>query len=66
MTFKYLTLQMVEEAKTNGGYVDQTQFKTSDEYVFDTIVLTDNVLKALDSYIGHIRPSYIQRLNFLS
>ena len=65
MTFQYLTLQMVEEAKTNGGYVDQTQFKTSDKYVFDTIVLTDNVLKVLDSYIGHIRPLLYPKVEFL-
>mgnify|MGYP003333975735 FL=1 len=67
MTFQYLSLQMVKDAKTNGGYVDQTQFKTSDKYVFDTVVLTENVLKLLDSYIGHIRPHlYIRKVNILS
>lgn len=65
MTFQYLSLQMVKDAKTNGGYVDQTQFKTSDKYVFDTIVLTENVLKVLDSYIGHIRPHLYPKCEFL-
>ena len=65
MTFQYLSLQMVKDAKTNGGYVDQTQFKTSDKYVFDTVVLTENVLKALDSYIGHIRPHLYPKSEYL-
>ena len=65
MTFQYLSLQMVKDAKTNGGYVDQTQFKTSDKYVFDTIVLTENVLKVLDSYIEHIRPHLYPKCEFL-
>ena len=65
MTFQYLSLQMVKDAKTNGGYVDQTQFKTSDKYVFDTVVLTENVLKVLDSYIGHIRPHLYPKSEYL-
>ena len=65
MTFQYLSLQMVKDAKTNGGYVDQTQFKTSEKYVFDTIVLTESVLKVLDSYIGHIRPHLYPKCEFL-
>ena len=65
MTFQYLSLQMVKDAKTNGGYVDQTQFKTSDKYVFDTVVLTESVLKVLDSYIGHIRPHLYPKSEYL-
>ena len=65
MTFQYLTLKMVEDAKTNGGYVDQTQFKTSEKYVFDTIVLTESVLTVLESYIGHIRPRLYPKCEFL-
>ena len=29
MTFQYITLEMVEVARTNGGFIDQTQFKTA-------------------------------------
>ena len=65
MTFQYLSLQMVKDAKTNGGYVDQTQFKTSDKYVFDTVVLTESVLKVLDSYIEHIRPHLFPKCEYL-
>ena len=56
MTFQFLTLDMINSAKTNGGYVDQTSFKTQDKYVFDTLILTTEVLKILDSYINIIRP----------
>jgi len=56
MTFQYLTLDMINSAKSNGGYVDQTTFKTKDKYVFDTLILTEEVLKILDSYIKIIRP----------
>ena len=56
MTYQYLTVKMIEEASQNGGFVDQTKFKTCDKYVFDTLILTDDVIKILDSYIASIRP----------
>ena len=65
MTFQYLTLPMVNVAKSNGGYVDQTQFKTSDKYVFDTLILTEDVLKILDSYITSVRPLMVPRCEYL-
>ena len=56
MTYEHLTLDMVEAAKTNGGYIDSTAFKTAGTYDFDTVVLDDDVLEILDSYTTHIRP----------
>ena len=32
MTYQHLTVQMFENAKTNGGMVDQTMFKTAQKY----------------------------------
>ena len=65
MTFQYLSLQMVDNARSNGGFVDQTQFKTKEKYVFDTLVLTDDVLKVLDSYIKYIRPLMHPKCEYL-
>ena len=65
MTYQYITLQMVEEAKKNGGYIDQTSFKTEKEYAFDTVVLSEEVQKILDSYISIIRPRLKPTCNYL-
>ena len=56
---------MVEEAKKNGGYIDQTSFKTEKEYAFDTVVLSEEVQKILDSYISIIRPRLKPTCNYL-
>ena len=56
MTYKFMTLQMLEEAKVNGGYIDQTAFKTQDKYLFDTLVLSKDVSHILDSYVNTVRP----------
>ena len=55
-TFQFLTTGMVERSKTNGGFVDQTEFKTASTYVFDTLVMDKEVLEVLDMYISVIRP----------
>ena len=34
-TFQFLMVSMLEKAKTNGGFIDQTEFKTSSNYMFD-------------------------------
>ncbi len=47
---------MVEEAKKNGGYIDQTEFKTEKEYAFDTVILSNEVQQILNSYINVVRP----------
>ena len=56
MSFQYMTLDMVKEANTNGGFIDQTTFKTKEQFHFDTLILSEDVLEILDSYISHIRP----------
>ena len=56
MSFRYLTMEMVDEAKRNGGFVDQTSFKTCDKYVFDTLLLIPAVLDVLETYKRCIRP----------
>ena len=56
MTYQYLTLQMIQDAKSNGGFIDQTAFKTEQQYAFDTIVLTEDIFQVIDSYVDVIRP----------
>ena len=56
MTYQYLTLQMIQDAKNNGGFIDQTAFKTEQQYAFDTIVLTEDIFQVIDSYVDVIRP----------
>ena len=55
-TFQFLTMDMIERARTNGGYVDQTEFKTATTYIFDTLIIDDLVFKVLDMYTTAIRP----------
>jgi hypothetical protein len=65
MTYQYITLQMIEEAKTNGGYIDQTAFKTEKQYAFDTVILSEEVLQIIDSYVEHVRPKMSPSCKYL-
>ena len=56
MTYQYLTVEMVNKAKTNGGFIDQKMFKTAGKYGFDSLYLTETSMQVLDGYISHIRP----------
>ena len=56
MSVQFLTTEMMELAKTHGGFVDQTQFKTSDVYLFDSLKFSDAAIDVVDSYIQTIRP----------
>ena len=56
MTFQHMTLAMVIKSKSNGGFIDQTEFKTSSKYTFDTLIITPEVQKVLSIYIETIRP----------
>ena len=48
MTYQYLTVEMVNRAKTNGGFIDQKMFKTAGKYGFDSLFLTDTSMQVLD------------------
>ena len=56
MTFQYLTLPMIEKAKTNHGFIDETEFKTAVKYQFDNPILNSDVFAVLDVYIDFVRP----------
>ena len=56
MTYQYLTVGMVNKAKTNGGFIDQKMFKTAGKYGSDSLYVIDTSMQVLDGYINHIRP----------
>ena len=47
---------MISLAKHNGGYIDQKEFKTADHFLFDTLIIDDEVMEVLDIYINYVRP----------
>ena len=55
MTYQYLTVEMVNKAKANGGFIYQKMFKTAGKYGFDSLYLTEASKEVLDGY-DHIRP----------
>jgi hypothetical protein len=61
----YLTLSMFDAAKKNGGYVDQDKFKTSDTYVFDSLVLTESVISIVDVYVRTVRPQMKPKCDYI-
>ena len=56
MTYQYLTVDMIATAKENGGFIDQKTFKTAGKYGFDSLILTDTNMQALNGYISYVRP----------
>ena len=55
---------MVDEAKTNGGFIDQKLFKTAGKYAFDSLFLTDTSMQVPDGYVNHIRPPLKRNCDF--
>lgn len=56
MTYLHLTLQMIENANTNGGMVDQKTFKTAKKYGFDSLYFDEISLGIVNDYIKIVRP----------
>ena len=65
MSVQFLTTQMIDLAKKNSGFVDQTQFKTSENYVFDSLKFTTASLDVIDSYVQIIRPLCKPKCDFV-
>ena len=64
MTFKFLTLEMIQSIKDD-GIIDQTIFKTSEKYGFDSLIFSKNVLDIINGYILCIRPRLQPKCEFL-
>ena len=65
MTYQYLTVEMVNNAKTNGGFIDQKMLKTAGKFGFDSLYLTETSMQVLDGYINHIRPLFRPTCDFV-
>ena len=65
MTYQYLTVNMCGKAKSNGGFVDQTTFKTTKTYGFDSFILDVKSIALIDEYIKYIRPLLNPLCDFL-
>ena len=65
MTYQYLTVEMVEAAKANGGFIDQKTFKTAGKYGFDSVILTDTSMEILAGYINFVRPLLKPQCDFV-
>ena len=65
MTYQYLTVDMCEKAKSNGGFVDQTTFKTTKTYGFDSFILDVKSIALINEYIKYIRPLLNPPCDFL-
>ena len=56
MSLQFLTLGMLDAAMDSDGYVDQTKFKTSDRYMYDTLKFSKDALEVVQMYRERIRP----------
>ena len=65
MSLQFLTLEMIDLATKNGGFVDQTQFKTNDQYGFDSLKFSKDALDVVNTYINRIRPLCKPRCDFV-
>ena len=45
---KFLTVTMVNKARSNNGFIDQTEFKTASKYVFDTLIVRPRLKPSFD------------------
>ena len=55
-TFQHLTVEMIQQSKKDGNFIDQKNFKTQTSFMFDSLLIDENVMRVLDLYIDHCRP----------
>ena len=65
MTFQFLTVSMIRKAKTSGGIIDQTEFKTAATYVFDSLAISEDIFEIIDLYMEHVRPRLNPQCDYL-
>ena len=65
MSLQYLTMQMIDAATKNGGFVDQSQFKTADKFAFDTLKFSQPALDIIHGYRSRIRPLCNPKCDFV-
>ena len=55
MTYKQLTVDMINSVKSD-GFIDQTVFKTNEKYAYDSLHFDGEVINQVMSYITNILP----------
>ena len=65
VTYQYLAMDMCGKTKSNGGFVDQTTFKTAKTYGFYSFILDKESLQLIDEYIKYVRPLLNPLCDFL-
>ena len=64
MTYQYLTLDMIKQARKNGGYIDQKVFKTAGNYGFDSLVIDKTIRHIIDDFVKFVRPLSSPECNY--
>ena len=64
MTYKHLTVEMINSIREN-GIIKQTLFKTNEKYVFKSLLFSVDVLALVTGYINYIRPRLNPACNYL-
>ena len=65
MTYQYLTIGMFEKSRECDGFIDQTQFKTSHQYTFDSVFFDSESTQIVEDYIRYIRPLFNPKCDYL-
>ena len=65
MTFQRLTIHMIKKAETDNGYIDQKEFKTSDTYMFDSLIFSADALTLVSLYTQYLRPQLNPKSDYL-
>ena len=65
MSLQFLTTEMIEHATKNDGFVDQTRFKTQDQFLFDSLKFSNDSLDVVNTYIRRIRPLCNPKENYV-
>ena len=48
ITFQYFYMKIIEKIKTDGGFVEQTEFKTLSKYIFNTFAISQDFIEIID------------------
>ena len=64
MTYKHLTIETIKSIGEN-SIINQTLFKTNEEYGFDLLLFSVDVLTLVTGYMNYIRPCLNPACNYL-
>ena len=65
MSYRFITVPMINTLKEGGGIIDQTDFKTNETYSFDSLVFKKETLELIKTYIDFVRPKLKPKCQYL-